>query len=143
MFSRGLVAAGLVLSLSGVLALQRCPGMITFAGNESVATAAPSPIHTPGERSYQDLSQAHYQEAVFHPAVSQTGVRASVQPKVHTARPVRTSRQLQFVQVTEDQDGGGMTLVLFTVEVPQKSQASHGVLLQTLPTPDSWIAFQI
>jgi beta-lactamase regulating signal transducer with metallopeptidase domain len=143
MFSRGLVAAGLVLSLSGVLALQRCPGIITFAGNESVATAAPSPIHTPGERSYQDLSQAHYQEAVFHPAVSQTGVRPSVQPKLHTARPVRTSRQLQFVQVTEDQDGGGMTLVLFTVEVPQKSQASHGVLLQTLPTPDSWIAFQI
>jgi hypothetical protein len=117
--------------------------MITFAGNESVATAAPMPTHIPIERSYQDLSQAHYQEAVFHPAVSQTGVRASVLPKVHTARPVRTSRQLQFVQVTEDQDGGGMTLVLFTVEVPQKSQASHGELLQTLPTPDSWIAFQI
>jgi hypothetical protein len=29
------------------------------------------------------------------------------------------------------------------VELPQKSQASHGELLQTLPTPDSWIAFQI
>jgi hypothetical protein len=45
--------------------------------------------------------------------------------------------------LTEDQDGGGMTLVLFTVELPQKSQASHGELLPTLPTPDSWIAFQI
>src|SRR5271170_2800882 len=32
--SRGLVAAGLVLSLSGVLVLQRCPGIITFAGND-------------------------------------------------------------------------------------------------------------
>jgi hypothetical protein len=117
--------------------------MITFAGNESITTAASIPTHIPIERSYRDLSQAHYQEAVFHPAASQTDVRASVLPKVHTARPVRTSRQLQFVQVTEDQDGGGMTLVLFTVEVPQKSQASHGELLQTLPTPDSWIAFQI
>jgi beta-lactamase regulating signal transducer with metallopeptidase domain len=143
LFSRGLVAAGLAVSLSGVLALQRAPGMITFGGNESVAAATPSPIHTPVERFYPDLSKAHYQEAVFHPAVSQTDVRASVLPKVHTARPVRASRQLQFVQVTEDQDGGGMTLVLFTVEVQQKSQASHGELLQTLPTPDSWIAFQI
>jgi beta-lactamase regulating signal transducer with metallopeptidase domain len=143
LFSRGLVAAGLAVSLSGVLALQRAPGMITFGGNESVAAAAPSPMHTPVERFYSDLSKAHYQEAVFHPAASQTDVRASVLPKVHTARPVRASRQLQFVQVTEDQDGGGMTLVLFTVEVPQKSQASHGELLQTLPTPDSWIAFQI
>jgi beta-lactamase regulating signal transducer with metallopeptidase domain len=143
MFSRGLVAAGLVISLSGVLALQRAPGMITFSSNEPVAAAAPSPIHTPVEGFHPDLSQAHYQEAVFHPAVSQTDVRASVLPKVHSARPVRASRQLQFVQVTEDQDGGGMTLVLFTVEVPQKSQVSHGELLQTLPTPDSWIAFQI
>jgi hypothetical protein len=29
------------------------------------------------------------------------------------------------------------------VELPQKSQGSHGELLPTLPTPDSWIAFQI
>ncbi len=143
MFSRGLVAAGLVLSLSGVLALQRCPGMITFAGNESLAAASPMPIHAPVERSYKLLSPGHYQEAVFRPAVSQTGVRACALPKVHTARPVRAFRQLQLVQVTENQDGGGMTLVLFTVKVPQKSQASHGELLQTLPTPDTWIAFQI
>jgi beta-lactamase regulating signal transducer with metallopeptidase domain len=139
-FSRGLVAAGLVASLSGVVALQRCPGLISFAANEPVATAVSV---APLERTHPDQSQAHYQEAVFHPAVSQTGVRANVLPKPHTARPVRTSRRLQFVQVTEDQDGGGMTLVLFTVEVPQKSQASHGEFLPTLPTPDSWIAFQI
>jgi beta-lactamase regulating signal transducer with metallopeptidase domain len=139
-FSRGLVAAGLVASLSGVLALQRCPGLVSFAGNEPVAAAVNV---APIERSLPVASQAHYQEAVFHPAVSHTGVRANVLPKPHTARPVRTCRRLQFVQLTEDQDGGGMTLVLFTVEVPQKSQASHGELLQTLPTPDSWIAFQI
>jgi hypothetical protein len=139
--SRGLVAAALVASLSGVLELQRCPGLVSFAGNAPVAAAAD--VRTGVERPHPDSSQAHYQEAVFHPAVSQTGVRASVLPKVHTARPVRKSRQLQFVQVTEDQDGGGMTLVLFTVEVPQKSRPSHGELLQTLPTPDSWIAFQI
>jgi len=137
-FSRGLVAAGLVASLSGVLALQRCPGLVSFAGNEPVAVAVST---APLERTHPDQSQAHYQEAVFHPAVSQTGVGANVLPKPHTARPVCTSRRLQFVQLTEDQDGGGMTLVLFTVELPQKSRA--GELLQTLPTPDSWIAFQI
>ena len=139
-FSGGLVAAALVASLSGVLALQRCPGLVSFAGNEPVAAAVSA---APLERTHPDQSQAHYQEAVFHPAVSQTGVRANVLPRPHTARPVRTSRCLQFVQLTEDEDGGGMTLVLFTVELPQKSQASHGELLQTLPTPDSWIAFQI
>jgi beta-lactamase regulating signal transducer with metallopeptidase domain len=139
-FSRGLVAAGLVASLSGVLALQRCPGLVSFAGNEPVAAAIST---APIDRTRPDQSQAHYQEAVFHPAVGQAGVRANVLPKSHTARPLRTCRHLQFVQLTEDQDGRGMTLVLFTVELPQKSQASHGELLQTLPTPDSWIAFQI
>jgi hypothetical protein len=138
--SRGLVAAGLVASLSGVLALQRCPDLISFAGNEPISAAVST---APVGRIHADLSQGHYQEAVFHPAVSHTGVRANVLPKPHRARPVRISRRLQFVQLTEDQDGGGMTLVLFTVEVPQKSQASHGELLPTLPTPDSWIAFQI
>jgi hypothetical protein len=140
MLSRGLVAAGLVTSLSGVLALQRCPGLVSFAGNKPVAVAVST---APLVRRHPDQSRAHYQEAVFHPAVSHTGVRANALPKTHTARPVRTSRRLQFVQLTENQDGEGMTLVLFTVEVPQKSQASHGELLQPLPTPDSWIAFQI
>jgi beta-lactamase regulating signal transducer with metallopeptidase domain len=140
MLSRGLVAAGLVTSLSGVLALQRCPGLVSFAGNKPVAVAVST---APLVRRHPDQSRAHYQVAVFHPAVSHTGVRANALPKTHTARPVRTSRRLQFVQLTENQDGEGMTLVLFTVEVPQKSQASHGELLQPLPTPDSWIAFQI
>ncbi len=45
--------------------------------------------------------------------------------------------------MTEDQDGGGITLVLFTVEVPRNANVSHGEPRITLPTPDHWIAFQI
>jgi beta-lactamase regulating signal transducer with metallopeptidase domain len=135
MLSRGLVAAGLVASLSGVLVLQRCPGIITFAGNDSVA-ASPA-----AEPVYAERHQARYQEAVFHPDMSRPAERASVLPKPHSPRQVKTTRRLQFVQVTEDQDGGGITLVLFTVEVPQK--VSHGEPIPTLPSPDHWIAFQI
>jgi hypothetical protein len=140
MFSRGLVAAGLVVSLSGVLMLQRCPGLITFASNESVAAAAPVQPRPSFDPS-QEPHQARYQETVFHPAMSRPGERANVLSKPHSARLVRTSRRLQFVQLTEDQDGGGITLVLFTVEV--HSRASHDEARPTLPTPDSWIAFQI
>src|SRR5580658_4229232 len=64
MLSRGLVAAGLVASLSGVLVLQRFPGIITFSSNDSVA-AAPAM-----EPAYQNQHQARYQEAVFHPDMS-------------------------------------------------------------------------
>jgi beta-lactamase regulating signal transducer with metallopeptidase domain len=137
MLSRGLVAAGLVASLSGVLVLQRFPGIITFSSNDSVA-AAPAM-----EPAYQNQHQARYQEAVFHPEMSGPAERASVLPKPHSPRPVKTTRRLQFVQVTEDQDGGGITLVLFTVEVPQSSRVTHGEPLPTLPSPDHWIAFQI
>jgi beta-lactamase regulating signal transducer with metallopeptidase domain len=137
MLSRGLVAVGLVASLSGVLVLQRFPGIITFSSNDSVA-AAPAM-----EPAYQNQHQARYQEAVFHPDMSGPAERASVLPKPHSPRPVKTTRRLQFVQVTEDQDGGGITLVLFTVEVPQSSRVTHGEPLPTLPSPDHWIAFQI
>jgi beta-lactamase regulating signal transducer with metallopeptidase domain len=135
MLSRGLVAAGMMLSLSGVIVLQRCPGIITFAGNDAVA-AAPAM-----EPAYSEQHQARYQEAVFHPDMRPPAERASVQARPHAARPAMTSRRLQFVQVTEDQDGGGITLVLFTVEVPQSSRVSHGE--PRLPSPNHWIAFQI
>jgi beta-lactamase regulating signal transducer with metallopeptidase domain len=139
MLSRGLVAAGLVISLSGALELQRCPGIISFAGNDAVAAA---PAVAPAmERTYSH--QARYQEAVFHPDMSGPAERASELPKPHSARPVMTTRRLQFVQVTEDQDGGVISLVLFTVEVPQNSRVSHGEPRTTLPSPDHWIAFQI
>jgi beta-lactamase regulating signal transducer with metallopeptidase domain len=139
LLSRGLVAAGLVLSLSGVLMLQRFPGIVTFAANDSVAEAAPVQL----EPAYQGQHQARYQQAVFHPAVSQPGEQANVVAKPRAPRPVRASHLLQFVQLTEDQDGGGITLILFTVEVPQSSRVSHGVSRQNIPTPDNWIAFQI
>jgi hypothetical protein len=143
MLSRGLVAAGLAVSLSGVLMLQLCPGVITFAGNDAVA-AAPAVEAAPAmERTHGNQHQARYQEAVFHPDMSGPAERASVLPKPHSARPVVSTRRLQFVQVTEDQDDGVITMVLFTVEVPQKSRVSHGELRTTLPSPDHWIAFQI
>ncbi len=94
-------------------------------------------------RLIAEQPQARYQEAVFHPDMSRPAERASVLPKPHSPRPVRTFRRLQFVQVAEDQDGGGITLVLFTVEVPQSSSGSHGEPRTTLPSPDHWIAFQI
>ncbi len=135
MLSRGLVAAGLIVSLSGVFVLQRCPGIITFAGNESVSAA---PVMAP---VYAEPHQARYQEAVFHPDMSGQAERASVLPKPHSPRQVKTTRRLQFVQLTEDQGDGVITMVLFTVEVPQK--VSHGKSLTTPPSPDHWIAFQI
>ncbi len=137
MLSRGLVAAGLMLSLSGALVLQLCPGIITFAGNDSVAAA------TAVEPAYSEPHRARYQEAVFHPDTRRPAERASVQAKPHAVRPAKTSRRLQFVQVTEDQDGGVITLLLFTVEVPQSSRVSHGEFRTTLPSTDRWIAFQI
>ena len=143
MLSRGLVAAGLAVSLSGVLLLQRFPGVITFAGNDTVAAAATGMEAAYPEHGRVQQHQARYQEAVFHPDMSRPAERASVVPKPHSTRPVKTSRRLQFVQVTEDQDGGGITLVLFTVEVPQSSRASHGEPRTTLPSTDRWIAFQI
>jgi beta-lactamase regulating signal transducer with metallopeptidase domain len=137
MLSRGLVASALVLSLSGVVVLQRCPGIITFSGNDRVAAVPPM------EPFYAQPHRAQYHEAVYHPAMSQPAERASVQLKPHSPRPVKTSRRLQFVQVTESQDGAGITLVLFTVEVPQSSRVSHGEPRTTQSAPTSWIAFQI
>jgi hypothetical protein len=58
-------------------------------------------------------------------------------PKPHAARQIRKYHRLQFVQLVEDQDGCGVTLTLFTVDVPETSAA------QAVPTPHNWIAFQI
>lgn len=128
LFSRGLVATGLAASLAGVLTLQRCPELISFAG--------PAPVGAAVEPVYQDLRQAHYQQAVFHPAESSN--KNPLAPKPHTVRQVHKYRRLQFVQVSQDLNGGGITLTLFTVDVPVTSSAH-----QAVPTPDHWIAFQI
>jgi len=133
--SRGLVAAGLAVSLSGVVMLQRCPGIVSFATNDSVAAAAPV-----AEPVYRH--EAQYHEAVFHPRTERVE-RPSTVPAPHSKRQIRTPRRLQFVQLTTDQDGGGMTLILFTVDVPQTAKGAHGQSQQTLITPNNWIAFQI
>jgi beta-lactamase regulating signal transducer with metallopeptidase domain len=128
-FSRGLIAAGLAVSLSGAVVLQLCPGFISFTTASPVAAAA--------RPQYQSLDAplAHYQQAVFHPPVNNNA--NAIVPKAHAARQVRKYHRLQFVQLVEDQDGGGVTLTLFTVDVPETSTA-HAV-----PTPHNWIAFQI
>jgi beta-lactamase regulating signal transducer with metallopeptidase domain len=134
-FSGGLVAAGLAVSLTAALVLQSFPGIITFATTAPVVTAA---ADEPPAHHVQ--RQARYQEAVFHPTESEPVEPASTLPKPHPRPQVHTSRRLQFLQLTEDADGQGMTLILFTVEVPQNP---HGAPQQTLFTPDNWIAFQI
>jgi beta-lactamase regulating signal transducer with metallopeptidase domain len=128
-FSHGLVAAGLAASLFGAVMLQRCPGFISFTAASPVATAL-QPHYQP-----QDAPLAHYQQAVFHPPANNNA--NAIVPKAHAARQVRTYHRLQFVQLVEDQDGGGVTLSLYTVDVPETSTA-HAV-----PTPHTWIAFQI
>jgi beta-lactamase regulating signal transducer with metallopeptidase domain len=131
-FSRGLVAAGLAASLFGAVMLQRCPGFISFTAISKVASAALQPDN---HYQSQDAPLAHYQQAVFHPPA--TNNANVIVPKAHAARQVRKYHRLQFVQLVEDQDGGGVTLTLFTVDVPETSTA------HTVPTPHNWIAFQI
>jgi len=130
-FSRGLVASGLAIAFSGALMLQLCPGLISFTAGSPVAAAVQPDSHYQA----QEAPQAHYQEAVFHPPVNNNA--NAIVPKNHAARQVRKYRRLQFVQLVEDEDGGGITLTLYTVEVPQTSSP------QAIPTPDNWIAFQI
>jgi beta-lactamase regulating signal transducer with metallopeptidase domain len=130
-FSRGLVAAGLTVSLSGAFMLQRCPGIISFTAASPVAAVSQPDNHD----QYQDAPLAHYQQAVFHPPVNNDA--NAIAPKAHAARQVRKYHRLQFVQLVEDQDGGGVTLTLFTVDVPETSTA------HAIPTPHNWIAFQI
>jgi len=129
--SRGLVAAGLAVSLSGAVMLQRCPGIISFTAASPAATVSQPDNHYP----YQDATPAHYQQAVFHPPVNNDA--NAIVPKPHAARQIRKYHRLQFVQLVEDQDGCGVTLTLFTVDVPETSAA------QAVPTPHNWIAFQI
>jgi beta-lactamase regulating signal transducer with metallopeptidase domain len=125
-----LIAGTLLASLSSVFFLQRCPGVITFANNEVVAATAP--VSTiPALRAAQNLNQARYQEATFHPAVSG--------PKPHASQQVRTARQIQLLQIREDMDGQGITLVLYTVEVPRTTPQNS----TSVNTPDNWFTFQI
>jgi hypothetical protein len=122
-----------------VLLLQRAPGIVTFAADPTVAAnpqAPPSFARVPALRML-DQYQPRYQEAVFHPASSP--VKPLVQPKPHTPRRAAAVRQLRFLEVRSNQDG--VTLILFTVDVPRNANVVPTSI--TLPTPDNWIAFQI
>jgi beta-lactamase regulating signal transducer with metallopeptidase domain len=125
-----LVAGTLLASLSSVFFLQRFPGVIKFANNEVVAAAAPVAT-IPVLRDARNLNQARYQEATFHPAVSG--------PKPHASQQASTARQIQLLQIREDMDGQGITLVLYTVEVPRTTPQTS----TSVNTPDNWFTFQI
>jgi beta-lactamase regulating signal transducer with metallopeptidase domain len=135
-FSRSLVATTLFASLFGVLVLQRCPGIVTFAHGTTVA-ANQAPAEPASFARMQDKYQPRYQEAVFHPA--DNAVKPVVQPKAHSPHRAASARQLRFLEVRSDQDG--LTLILFTVDVPRSANVAPTSI--TLPTPDNWIAFQI
>jgi hypothetical protein len=119
-----------------VLLLQRCPGIVTFAAGTSVATN-PAAAEPASFARIPDQYQPRYQEAVFHPAGNP--VKPVVQPKPHTPRRAASVRQLRFLEVRSNQDG--VTLILFTVDVPRNANVAPTSI--TLPTPDNWIAFQI
>ena len=127
-FARGLVAASLLASLSGVLLLQRCPELITFSVPAAPVSSRPLPEATQLAKARPAapfaLTQARYQGASFHPT-----------PKPRAAHKVYTAH-VRFVELrsTRDDSGEGFTLILFTMEAPR---ASHQI------TTDNWIVFQI
>lgn len=145
LFARGMVAASLLASLSGVLLLQRCPGLITFAAGYPVAAVATT--ESAFSRAPRIHSAARYQEASFHPAPLNRATLASTPVKPHAAHKTYTAR-LRFVALrgTEDENGQPITLILFTMEAPQASSSSHAhrqAPAATLIAPDNWIVFQI
>jgi beta-lactamase regulating signal transducer with metallopeptidase domain len=153
--SRGLIAAGLLLSISGVLALQRFPGIITFASSDSLAAessaqrpARPSAAFEPAayHASYSDRYQPRVQDAVFHPTTDasplklapRTGAKSGAMAAPNA--PVR-HRYLRL-RTVDDQD---FTWILVTIEVSRSAAVPDMDQAQplALPTPDSWIVFQI
>jgi beta-lactamase regulating signal transducer with metallopeptidase domain len=132
LFSRGLVAASLLLALSGALVLQRCPGLISFANQlphhdaivaETVVPRAGSLV----QARYENQNQANYQDAVFHPAVTNQRV---VPVKHPAAKPRSKARRTPSgnMQLIEMQNGEGVTLIFFSVDAQSTT---------------NWIAFQI
>ncbi len=145
-FSRSLVAASLFASLFGVVVLQRCPGVVSFASSETVAAASRAAGGAASfDRAYQarypERHPARYQEAVFHPTntPAKPAAQTVIPPKHHAARSPYSSSRLQFIELRSAEDGTSVTLILFTVEVPRSSSVTQ----TSLTTPDNWIAFQI
>jgi hypothetical protein len=150
--SRGLVTAGLVFSVSGAALLQGFPGLVTFSSAAPAVASTAVPSEFPEEHKVPltearfaqgQLQPSQYHDAVFHPNMSASGERASLLPKHDAKRQVRNSRHLQFLQVTQDPVNGGVTLILYNVEVPQNSRNAHVVSRSIISTTDNWIGFQI
>ena len=153
--SRGLVAAGLLLSITGVLALQRFPGIVTFAGSDSLSAessarrpAPPAAAFEPAayHAGYSDRYQPRVQDAVFHPTTDasplklapRTGAKSGAMASPNA--PVR--RRYVRLRTVDDQD---VTWILVTVEVSRSAAVFDLDQAQPLavPTPDNWIVFQI
>jgi hypothetical protein len=124
-FARGMVAASLIASLAGVMLLQRCPGLVTFAAGD------PPPVVAGVEPASRIAPQARFQQASFHVAPKPLAVRQ------HPARKSATAPQLRFIALPSMDGSGAMTFVVFTVEAPRSSTA------HPLPTHNTWIIFQI
>jgi beta-lactamase regulating signal transducer with metallopeptidase domain len=147
-FARSLVGAALCASLAAAVVLQRCPGIVTFADAESVAAEAASPSLGTGALEHNDRNQpqARYQEASFHPAPVRHPAPLAVKP--HAAHQKQTP-SLRFLELRSTADGSAaaMTLIVFTIDVPQASSESRSARSQspptTLSTTNSWIVFQI
>jgi beta-lactamase regulating signal transducer with metallopeptidase domain len=132
LLSRGLVATSLLFAVSGALVLQRFPVLISFANQlpnhdaivaETVVPRAGSVIPA----RYENQNQARYQDAVFHPAVSNQPVLAVKHATVKPRKPRRApAGNLQLIEM---RNGEGVTLIFFSVD--------------TQSTTTNWIAFQI
>jgi beta-lactamase regulating signal transducer with metallopeptidase domain len=145
LFVRGLVTASLVASLAGVFLLQQCPGIVTFAGGDAVASASliPATEASSLERGKQHPLQPRLQEASFHPAMHSAALQlASAPAKPRAARKVYAA-SLRFVELRSSLDGEGFTLIFFTVEAPHAFKAAKQAPAPKLLTPDNWIVFQI
>ena len=155
-FSYGFVAASLLLSLSGAVALQRCPGLITFASQDATAAAfvAPQAERASGTlipARYEERTQPRVQNAVFYTAAKpmvntgkvatgkQVAAKARIKKVQHLGRPVEKMRNVQLMQMSQSSDAYGehLTLIVFTVDIPQNAGTS------TLSFTSNWIAFQI
>ena len=148
--SRALIAASLLLSLSGALALQRCPGLITFTGGQATTTATVQPesvspvrpVTAVAPARYDRATQPRYQDAVFHPPSLPTRV-APIRAHSNRRRISISNRHFllrdpRFVRMSEEfPRGETMTLILFTVGVPRSMDTP------ALSITNNWIAFQI
>ena len=149
LFSRGLVAASLVFSLSGALALQRCPGLISFAAKDAMPVASVAPraesstaAYVPAR--YEDHMQPRFQNAVFYPPVTHQPVNPVKRvAKTHNrkVRPAPKARNFKLIemsqQMTQEMSQEHLTLIVFTVDIPQDSG------LPAISITSNWIEFQI